>query len=346
MTMLMKIPACLPAGISSREHRLPGGTNRGWTSALLLLLLGFSIVTNAKPTSFEWSSTSGYLVSRDRALIETVTGQVAFEVDAFWVVEGTINGDFTYDPENAEPPVFFGDFVQYRGANADASTSLAGPGGLIGTLSGGSGTVTLSDNGGGPSATDDVINFNHCCGDGFTVGEWRAVVGAVVWIGDGIQDGIDLPVTIPPEGAPLPLGLMGFFNPVTGANSQILAIDVSVREAVQSVEIDIKPGSEPNCFNINGHGVIPVAILGSDGFDVASVDQSTLRFGGLAVRVRGNRNPQCSVEDSNADGHADLVCQFEDDADMWEAGDGEATLTGELLDGSAIRGADSICLVP
>ena len=32
------------------------------------------------------------------------------------------------------------------------------------------------------------------------------------------------------------------------------------------VEIDIKPGSDPNCFNNNGHGVIPVAILSSNNF--------------------------------------------------------------------------------
>ena len=38
---------------------------------------------------------------------------------------------------------------------------------------------------------------------------------------------------------------------------------------VLQVAIDIKPGSDPNCFNNNGNGVIPVAILGSASFDVA-----------------------------------------------------------------------------
>ena len=33
------------------------------------------------------------------------------------------------------------------------------------------------------------------------------------------------------------------------------------------VAIDIKPGSDPNCFNNDGHGVIPVAILSSTDFD-------------------------------------------------------------------------------
>ena len=39
-----------------------------------------------------------------------------------------------------------------------------------------------------------------------------------------------------------------------------------------AVQIDIKPGSDPNCFNLNGNGVIPVAILGSADFDATEVD--------------------------------------------------------------------------
>ncbi len=58
---------------------------------------------------------------------------------------------------------------------------------------------------------------------------------------------------------------------------------------VTTVDIDIKPGSDPNCFNINGHGVILVAILGSETFDVTLVDPLSLSFGGLNVRVRGKR---------------------------------------------------------
>jgi len=126
-------------------------------------------------------------------------------------------------------------------------------------------------------------------------------------------------------------------------------------ECAVQVTIDIKPGSFPNCFNSNGHGVIPVAILGSDTFDVTQIDVSTLGFGGLDVRVKGNGNPQCSFEDVSGDftspegapdGYLDLVCQFVDDASAWTPDDGTATLTGELLDGTPIEGSDSICIVP
>ena len=112
------------------------------------------------------------------------------------------------------------------------------------------------------------------------------------------------------------------------------------------VDIDIKPGSYPNCMNINGHGVIPVAILGAERFDVEQIDPVTLKFGGLSLRIRGNKGPYCPFEYSNDDEYLDMVCHFEDDVDNWDPGDGEATLSGELEDGTPFEGTDSICVVP
>jgi hypothetical protein len=118
------------------------------------------------------------------------------------------------------------------------------------------------------------------------------------------------------------------------------------------VDIDIKPGSFPNSLNSNGHGVIPVAILGSADFDVAQIDVITLVFAGLEVRVKGNGSVQCSIEDVNGDytaglegvldGYLDLVCQFVDDTTSWDPGVGTATITGELLDGTPFEGSDTI----
>ena len=121
------------------------------------------------------------------------------------------------------------------------------------------------------------------------------------------------------------------------------------------VEIDIKPGSYPNCLNMNGHGLITVAILGSDTFEANQIDISTLKFAGLDVRVKGNSKPQCSIEDVSGDftdpagapdGYDDLVCHFVDYADAWSPDNGTATLKGALLDGTPIEGTDTICIVP
>lgn len=144
---------------------------------------------------------------------------------------------------------------------------------------------------------------------------------------------------------------------VTGDVSPIL-YDLEVCVGMIQVDIDIKPGGYPNCFNINGSGVIPVAILGSDTLDVTQIDISTLNFGGLDVRLKGNDSPQCSIEDVSGDfaspggvpdGYPDLVCQFVDDPDVWSADDGTAKITGNLLPdygGIPIEGTDEICLRP
>jgi len=116
--------------------------------------------------------------------------------------------------------------------------------------------------------------------------------------------------------------------------------------AIIHVDIDIKPGSHPNSINLDGHGVIPVAILGSAEFLVERIDVDALRFAGLHIRVKGNGKPQCSIKDVNGDGHDDLVCQFVDIPEDWTGGETEATLTGNLQDGRAFAGTDSIRIVP
>lgn len=138
-------------------------------------------------------------------------------------------------------------------------------------------------------------------------------------------------------------------------NIDSTSVDIEPAISVITVDIDIKPGSYPNCFNVNGHGVIPVAVLGSDTFDVTQIDINTLNFAGLDVRVKGNSSPQCSVEDVSGDftdpagapdGYDDLVCQFVDDPSVWSPGDGIASLIGALYDETAIEGSDAICIVP
>ena len=116
----------------------------------------------------------------------------------------------------------------------------------------------------------------------------------------------------------------------------------------QIAEIDIKPGSDRNCININDHGVIPVAIFGSADFNVEHIDQTTLSFAGLDVRETKKGKLRCRLKDLNIDGYWDLICHFEDDSTKWiPSSNPQATLTGDLLyDGGAFQGTDSICLRP
>jgi hypothetical protein len=118
----------------------------------------------------------------------------------------------------------------------------------------------------------------------------------------------------------------------------------STKECPIPVDIDIKPGSDPNCFNSDSHGVIPVAILGSSTFDASTIDPFSVGLDGAGVRVRGKSGNAGSLDDVNGDGYLDLVVQIIDEG-TYQAGDTWATLSG-MAGLNPITGGDSICIRP
>jgi uncharacterized membrane protein len=109
----------------------------------------------------------------------------------------------------------------------------------------------------------------------------------------------------------------------------------------EMVSIDVKPGGELNLIAPKSRGVVPVAVLGSDAFDVAQVDVTTLRFEDAtpAHRVGGHS------EDVNGDGFTDLVSHYPTPDTGIAVGDKEACVTGELRNGLPMAGCDSILVV-
>jgi len=121
-----------------------------------------------------------------------------------------------------------------------------------------------------------------------------------------------------------------------------------VSGVAMSVAIDIKPGNAQNAIQPHSRGVISVAILGSEDFDVSTVDGSTLVFG-KAAPVHDLGDPAVFAEhlkDVDGDGFMDLVSHYRTAETGIEAGDRGVCLKGENLEGAPFLGADAVRTVP
>ena len=91
----------------------------------------------------------------------------------------------------------------------------------------------------------------------------------------------------------------------------------------QPVFVDIKPGSCPNPLNLKTKGVLPVAILGTEDFDVTTIDSETIRLSkegveGEVAPLRWSHEDVatpfegelCDCHDLNGDGYLDLTLKF------------------------------------
>jgi hypothetical protein len=120
--------------------------------------------------------------------------------------------------------------------------------------------------------------------------------------------------------------------------------------AALKIEIEINPWSRHDLIYPFSRAVIPVAILGSDRFDVADVDVTTLAFGPAeappALDLTNLWVLLLSHWDVDRDGEKDLVSHYRTPETGIALGDTEACLMGETLDGRPFHGCDGITTVP
>ncbi|TET54103.1 MAG: hypothetical protein E3J54_02810 [Actinobacteria bacterium] len=122
------------------------------------------------------------------------------------------------------------------------------------------------------------------------------------------------------------------------------------------VWVDIKPTSCPNPININKSGVIPLAILGTEDFDVNNIDLSTLKLAGvpaLRTALEDVSTPRIHIfrnccETDGADGYLDVTAKFDSQSVLNALGDNTNSdslvlwLTGNLKDGTPFYGFDFV----
>lgn len=115
-------------------------------------------------------------------------------------------------------------------------------------------------------------------------------------------------------------------------------------QIADTTPVDIKPQACPNLLNVKSKGVLPVAILGTEDFDVTTVDPVSIRLTGVAP-LRSSfedvstafypllgKESEFDCTEEGPDGFLDLVLKF----DTQEVVEALETELGELADGAVI----------
>ena len=112
------------------------------------------------------------------------------------------------------------------------------------------------------------------------------------------------------------------------------------------VMLDIKPGSRGNPINLRSRGLTPAAILGSEVFDVTTVDVESIRLAGAPIRRKPNGTLQYSYDDVNMDGVLDLMMHFPTQLLQLDENSTSATITGIGGQNRCISDTDVVHIVP
>jgi hypothetical protein len=104
------------------------------------------------------------------------------------------------------------------------------------------------------------------------------------------------------------------------------------------IDIDIKPGGNPNNINLKSRGVVAVAALTTNDFNAGEIDPGTVQFAG-ASPVR------CKLCDVDGDGDDDMLFHFKTQDLELDEDSTEATLTCETFGGDKLTGTDTVRII-
>ena len=129
-----------------------------------------------------------------------------------------------------------------------------------------------------------------------------------------------------------------------------------------TLSVDIKPTSCPNPLRARGKGVLPVAILGTEDFDVTTIDVLTITLAGVSpirssfedVATPLDKEDECECTTEGPDGYLDLTLKFDKRQIVEALGDLSLlprrsviplTLRGKLMDNDVLILEGTDCIV-
>lgn len=106
------------------------------------------------------------------------------------------------------------------------------------------------------------------------------------------------------------------------------------------VEIDVRPHDPHNILPLGSLAVVPIAILGAPGFDIAQLDETTLAFGPAGASLVHEHAPRRLDVDGDSD--LDLIAFFRVREAGIPPGTSDACVSAQLFDGTLVRGCDEV----
>ncbi len=154
-------------------------------------------------------------------------------------------------------------------------------------------------------------------------------------------------------------------NTTTTDGFDLDAVEALNSQKAVTVNVDIKPGSCPNSLNAKSQGVLPVAIIGTEDFDVTRIRSGSVRLEGVAPihssieHVGGSVKDLrdiCACSDDGDDAYdddkfPDLSLKFDTEdvinalGSMGGGGSRVLKITGELTNGKKIQGMDCVLIL-
>lgn len=214
----------------------------------------------------------------------------------------------------------------------------------------------------------DIVTYTICvtnCGDTMLMVEVMDLTLGFIFLPIELAPGEEWCGTLEYEiqsGDPDPLVNEVMVTAVDESGNVVELFDEAVVDLIQPVEInvplDIKPTSCPNPLNVKSKGVLPVAILGTENFDVSDVDVGSVSLEGVApIRFSYEDvatpfdGELCDCHEAGPDGYLDLTLKFDTQEIVTALGDVEdgdvLVLTAKVTmeDGAMKEASDCIRII-